>query len=81
MTYMRRGIEYLVLWDKPGTRSAPGRFYREMRRELGDEMRFIQRSVYGARILESAQRLAELARYYKVAIFRAIEIPIQNARG
>lgn len=80
---MRRGIEYLVLWDKPGMRSAPGRFYREMRGELGDEMRFIQRSVYGAKTLESAQRLAELARHYrlKVAIFRAIEIPIQNARG
>ncbi len=74
---MRRDIEmYLVMWDKPGTRSAPGRFYREMKREFGGEVRFIQRSVYGARTFEIAQRLAESTKRYglKTAIFRAVEI-------
>ena len=79
---MRRDIVvYLVIWDKPGTRAAPGRFYREMKRELGDEVRFIQRSVYGAKTIETARRLAESARRYglKVAIFRATEIPTSDA--
>jgi len=67
---------YLVVWDKPGTRSAPGRFYREMKREFGSEVRFIQRSVYGARTFEIARRLADSAKHYglKVMIFRAVEI-------
>jgi len=61
---------YLVMWDKPGTRAAPGRFYHEIR-ELGGEVRFIQRSVYGVRTQKIALRLAELAGRYglKVAIF------------
>jgi hypothetical protein len=77
---MRRGIEYLVMWDKPGTRSAPGRFYRGIISEFGNEVRFIQRSVYGVKTIDCAQRLAELAKHYrlKVAIFMAEEIPFQN---
>jgi hypothetical protein len=75
-TYMRRDIEYLVMWDKPGTRAAPGRFYREMKMELENDMKFIQRSVYGTKTIESARRLAELAKRYglKVMIFRAEKI-------
>jgi len=67
---------YLVVWDKPGTRSAPGRFYLEMKREFRGEVRFIQRSVYGARTFEIARRLAESAKRYglKVVIFRAVKI-------
>jgi hypothetical protein len=74
---MRRGAGYLVVWDKPGTRAAPGRFYREMR-ELEGGLRFIQRSVYGVEDLKSARKLADLARRYglRVLIFRAEEIPI-----
>jgi len=72
---MRRSIEYLVVWDKLGTRAAPGRFYREIK-EL--EVRFIQRSVYGARTIGSAKQLAELAKRYglKVEVFRATETDI-----
>jgi hypothetical protein len=71
---------YLVVWDKPGTRAAPGRFYREMKDEFGGDVRFIQRSVYGAKTIETARRLAELAGRYglKVAIFRATEISTSN---
>jgi hypothetical protein len=67
---------YLVVWDKPGTRSAPGRFYREMKREFGTQVRFIQRSVYGARNFKIAQKLSESAKRYglKTAIFRVAEI-------
>lgn len=66
----------MVVWDKPGTRAAPGRFYSEIKDMLGDEVRFIQRSVYGVKTIESAWRLAELARRYrfKVAVFLATEI-------
>ena len=74
---MRHNTEmYLVVWDKPGTRSAPGRFYREMKREFGSEVRFIQRSVYGAKTIGSAMKLVKLARRYglKVAVFQAVEI-------
>jgi len=74
---MRHDTEmYLVVWDKPGTRSAPGRFYREMKREFGSNVRFIQRSVYGARTFKAAKRLAESAKRYglKTAIFRAAEV-------
>jgi hypothetical protein len=74
---MRRNAEmYLVVWDKPGTRAAPGRFYCEMKMEFGGQVRFIQRSVYGARTFEIAQRLAESAKRYglKTVIFRAAEI-------
>jgi len=74
---MRRNTDaYLVVWDKPGTRSAPGRFYREMKSEFEGEVRFIQRSVYGARTFEVARRLAEVAGRYglKVVVFRATEI-------
>jgi hypothetical protein len=74
---MRRNAEmYLVVWDKPGTRFAPGRFYRKMKTEFGGQVRFIQRSVYGARTFEIAQMLAESAKRYglKTAIFRAVEI-------
>ncbi|GEM_PF-3616127 len=76
---MRRDIGYLVVWDKPGTRSAPGRFYREMKTEFGGDVRFIQRSVYGARNFGIARRLAELAKRYglKVVIFRLLKL----ARG
>jgi len=72
----RRSKAFLVAWDKPGTRSAPGRFYREMKERLGGEVEFIQRSVYGARTLESAQKLAKLAGRYRLraVIFRAKEI-------
>ena len=67
---------YLVAWDKPGTRSAPGRFYRELKREFRSEVRFIQRSVYGTRTFEIARRLAGSAKRYglKVVMFRAAEI-------
>lgn len=71
---MRRNIAmYLIIWDKPGTRAAPGRFYREIKIEFGDDVKFIQRSVYGARTLKIARGLATLARRYglKVEIFRA----------
>jgi len=66
----------LVIWDKPGTRAAPGRFYGKIREELGSEVRFIQRSVYGVKTLRNARRLAELATGYglKVAIFLAMQI-------
>ena len=73
---MRRLNEwvFLVVWDKPGTRSAPGRFYREIG-EIGD-VEFIQRSVYATRTPETAQRLAELAEGYglKVVVFLGTEI-------
>lgn len=75
---MRRDIAvYLVVWDKLGTRAAPGRFYREMKTDFGDDVKFIQRSVYGLKTIATARRLAESARRYglKVAIFRATEIP------
>jgi len=69
----RRSKAFLVAWDKPGTRSAPGRFYREMKERLGGEVEFVQRSVYGARTLESAQKLA--GRYgLRAVIFQAKEI-------
>jgi len=74
---MRRDTEvYLVVWDKPGTRAAPGRFYREMKDEFEGNVKFIQRSVYAAKTLGSARELAELAKRYglRVVVFRAVEI-------
>ena len=70
------GWIYLIVWDKPGTKSAPGRFYLNMKREFGSEVRFIQRSVYGAKTLRNALRLTKAAKRYglKVVIFRAEEI-------
>ena len=72
---MRRRVVYLVMWDKPGTKAAPGRFYRAVR-GLGEDVWFVQRSVYGARTVQNAKELAELAKRYrfKVAVFRAVEI-------
>jgi hypothetical protein len=79
---MRHDIAvYLAIWDKPGTRAAPGGFYREMKTELGDDVKSIQRSVYRVKTIETARRLAESARRYglKVAIFLATEIPTSNS--
>jgi len=43
---------------------------------MGVEVKLIQRSVYGVKTIESAKRLAELARRYrfKVGVFLATEI-------
>lgn len=74
---MRRNAEmYLVVWGKPRTRSAPGRFYREMKLEFGSGVRFIQRSAYGTRAFKITQRLAESTRCYglKVVVSQAVEI-------
>jgi hypothetical protein len=74
---MRRDIGYLVIWDKPGTKAAPGRFYRAVR-GLGEDVWFVQRSVYGARTIQNAKELAELARRYrfKVVVFQAAEVDV-----
>ncbi len=76
MSYIRRDFEYLVMWDKPGTNSAPGRFYKKIRKKFGKEVKNIQRSVYGTKTLESAEGLAELAKKYgmDVLVFRIIEV-------
>ncbi len=65
------------MWDKSGTNSAPGRFYNKIRKKFGDEVRFIQRSVYGTDKLENAKKLAELAKHYgfDVLVFRVFEVP------
>jgi hypothetical protein len=72
----RRTSSYLVAWDKPRRRSAPGRFYCEMKREFGDKVEFLQRSVYGTGDFEVAKRLASLARRYglKVRVFLVAEV-------
>lgn len=77
VSYIRRKPEYLIMWDKPGTNSAPGRFYNQIRKKFGDEVRFIQRSVYGTDTLENAKNLAELAKNYglNVLVFRVVEVP------
>lgn len=64
------------MWDKPGTQSAPGRFYRKLKNEFGGDVRFIQRSVYGVKTLEIAKKLAGLAEHYgfKVNLFSVVEI-------
>ncbi|KXA91684.1 hypothetical protein AKJ57_00305 [candidate division MSBL1 archaeon SCGC-AAA259A05] len=64
MSYIRCDFEYLVMGDKPGTNSAPGRFYNKIRKKFGDEVRFIQHSVYGTETFESAKSLAELAKHH-----------------
>ena len=74
---MRRNDEvFLVAWDKPGTRSAPGRFYREIKKL--DEVRFIQRSVYKTKTIGGAKRLVELAKRHRLnaVVFRAAEIEV-----
>ncbi|KXA90763.1 hypothetical protein AKJ57_03855 [candidate division MSBL1 archaeon SCGC-AAA259A05] len=66
----------MVMWDKLGTNSAPGRFYNKIRKKFGDEVvRFIQRSVYGTETFESAESLAELAKHQglNVLVFRVVE--------
>ncbi|KXA89664.1 hypothetical protein AKJ37_06105 [candidate division MSBL1 archaeon SCGC-AAA259I09] len=65
------------MWDKPGTNSAPGRFYNKIRKEFGDEVRFIQQSVYGTETFETAESLTELAKNYglNVLVFRVVEHP------
>jgi len=68
VSYIRRDFEYLVMWDKPGSNSAPGRFYDKIRKNFGDEVRFIQRSVYGTKTLKSAEGLAELAEHYGLEV-------------
>jgi hypothetical protein len=51
-----------------------------VKRELGAEVEFIQRSVYGTRRFEVAKRLADLARHYglRVTVFQATEIDVLN---
>lgn len=63
------------MWDKPGTNSAPGRFYEKIRKNFEDEVKFIQLSAYGTKTFESAGKLAELAEHYglHVLIFRVTE--------
>ncbi|MGC8816304.1 MAG: hypothetical protein ACP5PX_00575 [Candidatus Hadarchaeum sp.] len=58
-------IKYLVIWDKPGIRSEPGRFYRRIKTEGAT---FIQRSVYGTKTLEKALNLAVLLQRRKVNV-------------
>lgn len=77
VSYIRPDFQYLVMWDKPGSNSAPGRFYDKIRENFGDDVRFIQRSVYGVKTLESAEGLVELAEHYglEVLVFRVVEVP------
>ncbi|KXB07137.1 hypothetical protein AKJ51_01950 [candidate division MSBL1 archaeon SCGC-AAA382A20] len=65
------------MWDKPGTNSAPGGFYNKIREKFGDEVRFIQRSVYGTGTFITAESLAELAKNcgLNVLVFRVVEHP------
>lgn len=74
MSYIRRDIEFLIVWDKPGTNSAPDRFYNKIREKFGDEVKFIQNSVYGTQTAENAKELGELAEKYgfNVLVFQVV---------
>ncbi|KXA90706.1 hypothetical protein AKJ62_00015 [candidate division MSBL1 archaeon SCGC-AAA259D14] len=65
------------MWDKPGTNSAPSRFYNKIRKKFGDKARLIQQSVYGTESFETAENLAELAKNYElnILVFRVVEYP------
>ncbi|MEM4187758.1 MAG: hypothetical protein QXN56_01145 [Candidatus Hadarchaeum sp.] len=64
---------YLIIWDKPGTKSESGRFYRKIKTKGAA---FIQRSVYSTSTLKSALELAGFVRSrgFKVLVFQARRI-------